>query len=246
MKKNAGMVILIIMVLMMVPSRVQAFILINEILADPASGMAGDANRDGVRSGSADEFVELVNSDGVGVDISGWWLSDAVSKRHVFPSATEIGAYGFLVVFGGGAPSIADIQWQTASSGGLGLNNSGDTVSVFDADGVLIDRVVYGRLAGHDQSITRAPDGEDVDFVMHSEGASDVLFSPGRSLSGELFIFSSDEGGEPTDQGNPTVPEWPTLIYLATGCLFIKMWNKKGSGPFSYQTKLFDKTSKLC
>ncbi|HET9787350.1 MAG TPA: hypothetical protein VFP47_09455, partial [Pyrinomonadaceae bacterium] len=34
-------------------------ILINEFLADPAEGLAGDANRDGVRDSSHDEFVEL-------------------------------------------------------------------------------------------------------------------------------------------------------------------------------------------
>ena len=35
-------------------------VLINEVLADPPDGLAGDANHDGVRSSAEDEFVELV------------------------------------------------------------------------------------------------------------------------------------------------------------------------------------------
>src|SRR5207253_643028 len=36
-------------------------VIINEVLADPPDGIAGDANHDGVRDGTDDEFVELVN-----------------------------------------------------------------------------------------------------------------------------------------------------------------------------------------
>jgi uncharacterized protein (TIGR03437 family) len=36
-------------------------VFINEVLADPPNGFAGDANHDGVRDGTQDEFVELVN-----------------------------------------------------------------------------------------------------------------------------------------------------------------------------------------
>ena len=36
-------------------------IFFNEVLADPPTGLAGDANHDGVRDGTQDEFVELVN-----------------------------------------------------------------------------------------------------------------------------------------------------------------------------------------
>src|SRR5205085_788389 len=46
-------------------------IVINEILADPPDGLAGDANHDGVRDTSADEFVELVNSTTRDLDLGG-------------------------------------------------------------------------------------------------------------------------------------------------------------------------------
>jgi len=49
-------------------------ILINEFLADPADGLAGDANGDGVRDSSHDEFVELVNTTGRDMDLNGYQL----------------------------------------------------------------------------------------------------------------------------------------------------------------------------
>src|SRR4051794_31368354 len=38
-------------------------LIINEYMASPPAGIAGDANGDGTRSATQDEFIELVNSD---------------------------------------------------------------------------------------------------------------------------------------------------------------------------------------
>src|SRR5262245_38769263 len=64
----------------------QSPVFINEILADPD----GDANGDGVVSGTQDEFVELVNVSGSFLDISGWTLSDASGVRHTFPPGSVV------------------------------------------------------------------------------------------------------------------------------------------------------------
>ena len=58
---------------------------INEILADPASGLAGDSNGDGVRDFSDDEFVEVVNVSGASVDISGWTLVRRLRRDPQLP-----------------------------------------------------------------------------------------------------------------------------------------------------------------
>ena len=73
-------------------------------MADPASGIAGDANGDGTRSGSADEFIEIRNSGLEAVDISGWYLSDAVKTRHTFSGNTFLNSSSYIVIFGGGSP----------------------------------------------------------------------------------------------------------------------------------------------
>jgi len=105
--------------------KAEAFIVINEFLADPAADLSGDSNQDGVRSGSADEFIEILNFSDTAMDISGWSLTDAVSTRHVFPSTTVLSSFEYLVVFAGGSPNLPGIDWQVASSGFLGLNNEG-------------------------------------------------------------------------------------------------------------------------
>ncbi|MEL7218844.1 MAG: lamin tail domain-containing protein, partial [Pseudomonadota bacterium] len=60
-------------------------VVINEIQFDPASGDVGDANGDGTRDFSQDEFVEIVNRSSSFVDISGWTLSDDDGDDFTFP-----------------------------------------------------------------------------------------------------------------------------------------------------------------
>jgi len=193
-----------------------ASVILNEIFADPPAGLSGDANADGVRSSSADEFVELLNYGTDEVDLSGWLLSDSVSTRHIFPSGTVLAPYTFLAVFGGGAPALDDINWQTASTGSLGLNNSSDTVALWNAQSQLIDQVAYGSIGGKDQSITLFPDGSGDMFVLHStaEGSGGALFSPGTSITSETSLSAPEEKGP---LGGAVVPEPLSIFYLTAG-----------------------------
>ncbi len=77
-------------------------VIINEVLADPPSGTPGDANGDGTRSSSQDEFVELANVSSDPVDISGWMLGDDEAVNFTFPDGYVMAPRSFLVVFGGG------------------------------------------------------------------------------------------------------------------------------------------------
>ncbi|MEM6794932.1 MAG: lamin tail domain-containing protein, partial [Acidobacteriota bacterium] len=78
-------------------------VVISEIHADPASGLAGDANGDGSRSASQDEFIELLNVGFSDVDLAGWTLADAGGVRFTFPGGTVLPAREAAVVFGGGS-----------------------------------------------------------------------------------------------------------------------------------------------
>lgn len=169
-------------------------VVINEIHADPASGSAGDANGDGTRSSSQDEFVELVNVGGSAVDLSGWQISDAVKVRHTFAAGTTLDPGKFVVVFGGGSPTGIPGQVVTASEGSLGLNNGGDTVTLLDDGGNTQDAHTYGSEGGDDQSLTRDPDGTG-DFVKHTEapGAGGARFSPGTTVDGQTMLPAPDE-----------------------------------------------------
>jgi hypothetical protein len=161
-------------------------LVINEVLADPAPGAAGDANGDGTRSATEDEFVEIYNtSPSSGVDLSGYEYEDVgVGIRHVFPAGTTVGPEQSIVVFGGGAPAPAiPGVVQTASTGTLALNNGGDSFRIVDAAGTEVLRFSYDG-STEDESLTRDPDFTGP-FVAHSLAAGDgALFSPGRTAGG--------------------------------------------------------------
>ncbi len=165
-------------------------LIINEVNYDPADGIAGDANGDGVRDPLADEFVEIYN-DSLAFDISGFTLSDASSVRHTFPAGTIIPSKGVMVVFGGGTPtgSFGGALVQTASSGQLNLNNAGDVLTLKDAQGNTIRSFDVTPLSDNpNEAYTRSPDITG-NFLQHSAipEAGGRLFSPGTRLNGTNF-----------------------------------------------------------
>lgn len=165
-------------------------LIINEVNYDPADGIAGDANGDGVRDPNQDEFVEIYN-DSLAFDISGFTLSDASQVRHTFPAGTILPSRGVIVVFGGGTPtgSFGGALVQTASSGQINLNNAGDLLTLKDAQGNTIRTFDVTPLSDNpNEAYTRSPDITG-DFLQHSTipEAAGRLFSPGTRLNGTNF-----------------------------------------------------------
>lgn len=162
------------------------FLVINEINADP-DATAGDANGDGVVDTSDDEFIEIYNTGVTPIDLSDYTIADGASDRHVFPTGTILAPNSFIVVFGGGTPTGIQSTAQVASTGGLGLNNGGDTITITNNNGVDVLVEVY-TAAGNNQSIGRSPDFTGA-FVDHSTiSANPVLFSPGVNNDGTLSV----------------------------------------------------------
>lgn len=166
-------------------------LVINEILADPASGSAGDANGDGTRSSTEDEFIELINT-GPSLDMSGWTLEDGTSDRHVFPAGTILETNCVLVVFGGGSPTgtFGGAQIQLATNGQLNMSNSGDLCLIRDAAGDTAAIYIFGAEGGNNESLTRDPDITGVDpMVVHSSasGSGGAIYSPGTLVDGSTF-----------------------------------------------------------
>lgn len=190
-------------------TNVQASVMFTEILADPPSGLAGDANQDGVTSSIADEFIEIYNNSPLSIDLSGWSISDSVRRRHIFSIDSIINPFDYFVVFGGGSPFTG----QTASTGSLGLNNSGDTISLFDKDLYLVDQMTYGSIGGRDQSMVLS--GAQWVLILESDEHIDEPFSPGAGPFDNRTINETS-----------TVPEAPSVVIFLLGlaCLaLIKM-----------------------
>ena len=178
------------------------FLLINEINADP-DATNGDANGDGTVNTSEDEFIEIYNSGATSIDLTDYTISDAVSVRHTFPSGTVLAPNSFITVFGGGTPTGINGIVQTASSGGLGLNNGGDSVIIANSGALVIVQEDYGA-AGNNQSIARNPDFTGA-FVDHSTIVSNpVLFSPGARNDGQPLSTDNFETTQFSVYPNPT------------------------------------------
>jgi hypothetical protein len=182
-------------------------ILINEMLSDPpgsvATDLQGDANHDGVRSSSNDEFVELVNTTTHDIDIGGYQLLTRSSSattdtlRHTFAASTIVPACTAVVVFGGGTLEANNSVFGgsmvvKASSGDLSLSNTGGVVTLRDQASGIVSSLPYGGSTGLNgnagQSLTRAPD-KTGNFVLHqtASGSGGRSFSPGTQLNGAPF-----------------------------------------------------------
>ncbi len=92
------------------------------------------------------DWIELYNSAGFEIDISGWQLKDE-DDSHVyeFPNGTMMGSDTYVVV-------AADLDEFNAQYSGIsplfgelgyGLAGGSDEVRLFDVDGVLVDSVSY-------------------------------------------------------------------------------------------------------
>jgi hypothetical protein len=204
------------------PAATADAVVINEVLADPPKGARGDANADGVRDPSDDEFVEIINAGRTPVCMAGWTLGDASDPlRHVFPLGDALLPGQALVVFGGGVPTGrfggAQVQWA-AFAGRLDLSNEGDVLTLRDATGTLVKQMSWGDCAGQPcardhragelgigSSLVRWPEMVG-GWAVHTE-KSPFNFSPGVHADG-TFYSSVDErmrkhvavGGESREQ----------------------------------------------
>jgi len=164
-------------------------IVLNEVHADPDQ-ILGDANGDGVIHSDDDEFLELINLTDSALDISDWVIADAVRTRFTFPPGTVLAGHCGLVIFGGGSPSGEFGGSLIFTAGSLALNNTGDTISVWDRDGKLRLRISYGPEGGLNQSLTRNPDlSGHIPLELHGEIplAEGRQYSPGVKLDGSVF-----------------------------------------------------------
>ena len=125
---------------------------INEVMATTTQPVKGTGTYD---------WVEIYNSTGHAIDLSGMGLSNNAShpRKWQFPQGATIPANGYLVVF------LSGYQFETADRYGyyhasFKLSaDGGDTLTLCQADGTLVDRVTlpqqygnvsYGRVSGRE------------------------------------------------------------------------------------------------
>jgi len=143
---------------MMLATASVAQVHLNEILADPGT----DWNGDGTVDSKLDEWVEIVNIGTSPVDLSKFRISDASAGTAFRFAMTGSLAPGEVKVYFGSDV----VAWQAAngvSTLGLSLNNSGDTVFLYEVGGAdpdIADSRTYATAEVlDDRSNGRMPNG---------------------------------------------------------------------------------------
>ncbi len=178
-------------------------LILNEVFINPPGS-----------SEAAHEFVELVNVSDRTIPLGGLTLSDDAQVRHVFADGTALEPGQVIVVWGGGERP-GDV---IASTGGLSLGNSGDSMTLRDAFGAVIDQYVWtsGQVAPDGVSNNREVDADrEAGWVAHTaaRGADGQTSSPGLRASGAPWggrVVINELMADPvgTDLGN----EWIELV----------------------------------
>ncbi|MCI0332813.1 MAG: lamin tail domain-containing protein [Planctomycetes bacterium] len=122
--------------LLFAPSFAHAAVIINEVVYDDES----TDNR---------EFVELYNSGGAAVDISGWVVRNSDTVAHpadnnadfTIPAATVLAAGDYYVIAQTGVPNVDLVVVGT-------LENDNEGMELLDAASVVQDTVIYERNKG--------------------------------------------------------------------------------------------------
>lgn len=196
---------------------------INEILSENRSVLT--------HGGTRPDYVELFNSSGTAIDLSGWGLTDdlQVPVRFVFPAGTSIGAQGYLTVW---------CDSNFAASGlhtGFSLSSEGQALALTQGNTVR-DYVQFGPQAA-DLPIGRVVNGNGpFTLIEPSLGAPNTakVLGSGATLkinewmanpaSGEDWfeIYNPDPNPVALSSlylsdtpADPTITRIPTLSFIA-------------------------------
>ena len=155
---------------------------INELVADNETGAVDE-------EGKFEDWIELYNGSSAAVSLSGYTLSDDPERpdKWPFPAEASIPAGGYLIVW------ADEDQEDGPLHANFKLARTGETVSLFSANGTEVDAVTFPELTD-DQAYARQTDG----------GTPFVIKAP---------TFAADNGGSSSvSEAGPyaDLRLWPT------------------------------------
>jgi len=128
-------------------------IVLNEIFARPATGGVAPKNK---------EYIELYNNGDTPVDVLGWQISEisGTSTEVIHTIVTSTTSASQLIPYNGTSTIIVPGGYLVLRFGGSAsyLNDSGDTVRLYDASSFLLDSHTYSAVTAS-KSVVRFPDG---------------------------------------------------------------------------------------
>jgi hypothetical protein len=149
----------------------------------------------------SDDWIELYNTGGTGINLSGWYLSDNKNnlKKWAIPSVN---------IGGGGRISFDEVTgFHNPITTGFGLDKAGEEVLLSFLPGTSADRVVdYVRFKGEENfvSLGRYPDGGL--YWLHTPASRDLPNNGGvvDIVVDELMYHPVDANEEYIELYNPT------------------------------------------
>ena len=160
---------------------------INEFLAGDDTS---DSNCDNSTNQNEDEFIELINTSTTKtLDLTGVTISDSSMLRHTFTPMT-VAPGKAVVVWGGGAPAcpgVGPAMWQKASTGQLGLQDSGGDTMIVKLGTTTITQYAYTTITKN-KSLNLNPDITGTTYATHDTITGHVgNWSPGKKVDGTAF-----------------------------------------------------------
>lgn len=169
--------VLISLIFVAIPGIVSSQVVINEVVTDPEFDWSDSVGGNGVQfdhvpgiasPNLSDEWLELKNTSGTAVDVTGWTVTMADSS----PDTEVLGGGTAVLVFSSGGSVAAFQSGEYLVIGNpYGAMDDVITIELRDALDGLIDAVVMGPGGAPDgqsdspadEAIARSPDGTDTD-----------------------------------------------------------------------------------
>ena len=148
------------------------------------------------------EYVCLVNESGDAVSLTGWKLSDSEGLVNVL-SRFSLPPQGSVRVHPGGRPGMADTSHDRYGSRAASWNNSGDTITLLDAEEERVDSQHFGAKDPGEVSGSCGP-------PLNKNGAGSDGVTTGS-------IDSAGEGGGDWDCADFPTQEAAQAFFLAHG-----------------------------
>lgn len=181
---------------------------------------------------AGEDWVELYNPTSTPVDLTNWTLSDSTSSMKTLTGSVPPQGYG-----------VIDVSNR--------LNNTGDTVTLKDTSGAVIDTYTYSADPGSGQSWGRSPDGESWTKINISRGGANTQTSssptpepssspspsPSANTTPNVFSFATSASSISTETEFPVTT---TLTHLTPNTPFYlkAAFYKTGSTNYFGQTKV--------
>jgi acetone carboxylase gamma subunit len=153
------------------------------------------------------DWIEIYNSSSSSVDISGFKIYDVGGRtgtkpKKIFPSSSIIPSYGFLVI-------VTD----DTSASGFGLSSSGEIVWIENANGLVVDSVIFPTLQTS-ESYSRVPNGQTW-IITNSitKGTSNVYSNPTSIVMNEIYSRGITSDPDWIEIFNPSAVEINLMGY---------------------------------